>query len=495
MLLVMCISLYTSRVVLATLGVSDYGTYNIIAGVVTLLSFINSSLGSATQRCLNYELGKEDSDVVNKLFSTAVLAHIFVAILVVLIAETVGLWVVNSVLKIPPDRMDSALIVYQFSILTVCISFIQIPFYASVVAYEKMSFFAYVAIIEVFLKLLLVYLLTYSETDKLILYAVLIFSTSVIIFLCHFVFCYAKIKTTHIKFCCNKRVLSELLGFGGWMLLGSASLVGSNQGVNIVINHFLGVSLNATMGVCNQVNSTVNKFVQNFQTAFVPQLTKAYAVGDIEGLQKLTYRSSRFSFLLLFAIACPLMLNMDFILDLWLVNCPAYATEFCILILIYSLVDSLSKPIGYVIHATGKVKKYNICLSLALSLNIIFSYLFLKHNFVPYIVIVISVLVSLIWFALRLVIAEKLRVFMIRTFLSATLPKCLVVSLLSLPIPLCLSAFYYGWQRLIVSCVSFFIVYGFLFFFFGLFKEERETIVAYVHKRIVLNTRSKSRRH
>lgn len=369
MLLIMGVTLYASRIVLNALGVEDFGIYNIVGGVVILFSFINNALSSATQRFLNFEIGRGDVLGTKRVFSMSLTIHIFVALFVVLLAETVGLWFLNTQMNIPAERMAAANLVYQFSILTVCISFVQIPYYASVVAYEKMSFFAYIAIIEVILKLLIVVLLIYVGFDKLRLYSILTFLVAVLVFACYKYYCNTRIDISKYKYFWDKTLFSKLLNFSGWMLFGAAAGVSATQGVNILLNIFYGVTVNAAMGISTQVNSAVNKFVSNFQTAFMPQITKLYAIGDFEHLRKLIGQSSRFSFLLLFALACPLMLNIDFVLKLWLKTVPEYSSVFCILILTYSLIEAASKPVGLAIHATGKVKYYNIVMSIALLMN------------------------------------------------------------------------------------------------------------------------------
>ena len=322
MLLIMGVTLYTSRIVLNALGVEDFGIYNIVGGVVILFSFINNALSSATQRFLNFEIGRGDVLGTKRVFSMSLTIHLFVALFVVLLAETVGLWFLNTQMNIPTERMAAANLVYQFSILTVCISFVQIPYYASVVAYEKMSFFAYIAIIEVILKLLIVVLLIYVGFDKLRLYSILTFLVAVLVFVCYKYYCNTRLDLSRYKYFWDKILFSKLLNFSGWMLFGAAAGVSATQGVNILLNIFYGVTVNAAMGISTQVNSAVNKFVSNFQTAFMPQITKLYAIGDFEHLRKLIGQSSRFSFLLLFALACPLMLNIDFVLKLWLKTVP-----------------------------------------------------------------------------------------------------------------------------------------------------------------------------
>ena len=480
MLITMVVQLYISRVVLNLLGVEDYGIYNIVGGIVVLFSFINNSLASATQRFLNFELGRGDIEQTQRVFSMSLSIHIVVSIVVILLAETIGLWFLNTQMNIPIERIAAANWVYQFSILTVCVSFIQVPYYASVVAYERMSFFAGIAIVEVILKLLIVFLLTYIDFDKLKLYSILTFSVSVIILACYKYYCNANINISKYQYFWDRNMFVQLLDFSGWMLLGAAAGIGATQGVNILINIFYGVTVNAAIGISNQVNAAVNQFVSNFQTAFMPQIIKLYAAGDMAQLHKLIERSSRFSFLLLFALACPLILNMDFILHVWLGNIPEYASVFCILILIYSLVEAISKPVGFVIHATGKIKYYNIIMSTALFMNIAFSFLFLKWDFSPEVVLIIYIFVGVICLIIRMIFAKHYKTLNTSIFIHNVVLRCIAVILLVLPISWYVSTFFTQWQSLLTTLVVFIPINTIASYYLGLTKSERIKLLNFI---------------
>lgn len=486
MLLIMGVTLYTSRIVLNALGVEDFGIYNIVGGVVILFSFINNALSSATQRFLNFEIGRGDVLGTKRVFSMSLTIHLFVALFVVLLAETVGLWFLNTQMNIPAERMAAANWVYQFSILTVCISFVQIPYYASVVAYEKMSFFAYIAIIEVILKLLIVVLLIYVGFDKLRLYSILTFLVAILVFACYKYYCNTRLDISRYQYFWDKILFSKLLNFSGWMLFGAAAGVSATQGVNILLNIFYGVTVNAAMGISTQVNSAVNKFVSNFQTAFMPQITKLYAIGDFEHLRKLIGQSSRFSFLLLFALACPLMLNIDFVLKLWLKTVPEYSSVFCILILIYSLVEAASKPVGLAIHATGKVKFYNIVMSIALLMNIIFSFIFLRLGFSPNVVLVINVCVGILCFAIRLLFAGYYKVLKIAEFIRSVIFRIVCISVFVVPVPLYISRYYNQWIGFFVTSSIFLCLFTVVVYFIGLTRSEKEGVLKAIKAKIFI---------
>ena len=486
MLLIMAVQLYTSRVVLSALGVEDYGIYNIVGGVVVLFSFINNSLSSATLRFLNFELGRGDMDRVKRVFSMSFTIHVCVAFIIVVLAETIGLWFLNTQMNIPPERIDAANWVYQFSILTICMSFIQVPYHASVVAYERMSFFAYIAIVEACLKLLIVFLLIYIGFDKLKLYSVLTFCVAVIILLCYKKYCNRKFEISRYRYFWDKGMFSRLLSFSGWMLCGAAAGVGATQGVNILLNIFHGVAVNAAMGISNQVNAAVNQFVSNFQTAFMPRVIKLYAIGDISQLRLLTNRASRFSFLLLFALACPLMLNIDFVLHLWLKEVPPHTTVFCVLVLIYSLIESMSKPVGFVLHATGRVKVYNIVMSIALSMNIVLSFVFLRLGFPPEIVLVVSILICIICLAIRMLLARYYHALKIRDYICNVLLRSLGVACLALPLPLYISTFYSHWSAFFATSSVFVLLLALAAYFVGLTQAERGKVAMTIKAKIFL---------
>lgn len=484
MLLIMAVTLYTSRVVLGTLGVKDYGIYNIVGGVVVLFSFINNSLSSATQRFLNFELGRGDAERLRQVFSMSLTIHICVAFIVVVLAETIGLWFLNTQMNIPLERVSAANRVYQFSILTICMQFVQVPYYACVVAYEKMSFFAYIAIAEVCLKLLIALFLIYVGFDKLCLYSVLTFCVAVIIFLCYKRYCNLKFEISRYQYFWDKGMFSKLLSFSGWMLCGAAAGVGATQGINILLNMFYGVAVNAAMGISNQVNAAVNQFVSNFQTAFMPQVIKLYAVGDIPQLRVLTNRASRFSFLLLFALACPLMLNIDFVLHLWLKEVPPHAAAFCVLVLIYSLIESVSKPIGFVLHAIGRVRLYNITMSIALSMNIVFSFIFLQLGFPPEIVLVVNILVCVICLVIRLLLARSCHALRIWDYVCNVLLRSLGIACLVLPLPLYISTFYSQWTAFFATSLVFVLLLALVAYYIGFTQSERKKITMTIKSKI-----------
>lgn len=362
MLLIMVVSLFTSRVVLQTLGVEDFGTYNIVGGIVVLFSFINSAMSTGTQRHLSYELGKKEGDV-STIFSACLKIHFWLSIIFILLAETIGLWFLNSKMQFPEGRMDVVNWVYQFSILSCMTSIIKAPFNAAIITYERMSFFAYSSIVEVVLKLVIVYLLLIIPEDKLLVYGTLILGVSLLMLLWYAIFCFTKLEGINYRSVNDARLYKHLFSFSGWSLFGSFANVGYQQGVNIIVNLFFGVTLNAAVGVANQVNSAVSSFVTNFQQALNPQLVQSEAKKDRERQTDLIYKSSKFSFFIMLLISYPLMINLDCALTLWLGQYPLHTKEICDLILIGVLITCLSGPLWVTIYATGKIKYYQIIVS------------------------------------------------------------------------------------------------------------------------------------
>ena len=447
----MLVSLYTVRVVLATLGAEDYGIYNVVAGVVVLFSFVNNAMATATQRFLNYNLGKEDVEKTQQTFSASLLIHIGISIIFVILAETIGLWFVYSKLNVPPERHNAAMWCYQFSIVTTIFNILRVPYNAVIIAYEKMSFFAWISIVEGFLKLFVVYLLFVSSSDKLIMYACLLSCVSLVILFSYIYYCV--IKFPHIQFKKNndKKNIYELLGFSGWSLLGATANVANQHGTNIVFNIFTHVTVNAAMGIATQVNSAVYSFVGNFQTAFQPQLVKSYAAGEIDKLNDLIFTTAKISFILLWTIALPLTINLDYILVLWLKHVPLHTSEIIHLILIYSLIDSFNNPLWMYVQATGKIKLYQICVSIIIMSLLPFSILIFLLGGDIYDVLYTKIFLVVIVTLFRLSYLRNKQNFSSYKFFQNVIFRCLVMALFSY---LVVKIFVFKFEGIILLCIS-----------------------------------------
>ena len=438
MILILLVTLYTSRIVLDILGVDDYGIYNIVGGVITMFAFLNSSMASSTQRYLTYELGRGDPVRLRKVFSAAMHIHIAIGLIVVLLAETAGLWLLNEKLVISPERMGAARWVYQFSVLTFFVNVIQVPFNAVIIAREKMDIFAYVSIVEAVAKLSLVYLLTVIPYDKLILYGFLTLLLQIGIRTFYQVWCrrrYPECRTFHVK---DRSLYKEMSGFAGWNIFGSLAWVMKDQGVNILLNLFFGTAVNAARGVAFQVSNSVNGFVSNFQTAFNPQITKNYARGEIREMERLALRGLKFSFILLYFFALPLLLNVDFVLDIWLKEVPEHAASFIVLIMLDTLVCCLfGSPLMTSLAATGRIRNYQIVVSMVIMLALPVSYILLKTGTAtcPETVYYVTIAFSVNAGAARFIFAKVQIGFSVRRYFRDVICRVAFMLLVSLPLP------------------------------------------------------------
>lgn len=381
MFLMMGVSLYTSRIVLEALGVDDFGIFNVVAGLIVLIAFINQAMSGATQRFITFELGKEEkSRNLRKVFSACLNIHLALIILIVIFAETIGLWFVNTQMNFPEGRIDAVNWVYQLTIVNTIASIIRFPYQAVVTAYERMDFFAYTGILEAVAKLGLAFAIKFYTGDRLVLYTALILLTSVLISLWFYGFCRKNFSA--ISYCkvSDKPLYKEIVSFSGWAAFGSAASVGYQQGVNILINIFYGVTYNASVGIANQVNSAVTQFVSGFQQAVNPQLIKAEASHNSTRQLELIEKSAKFSFLIMGLLTYPIIMNIDYILSLWLGTVPPSTGIICSLILLGALVETISGPMWITMYATGKIKSYQIIISSILIINLPVDYILGKLN-------------------------------------------------------------------------------------------------------------------
>lgn len=473
MLLIMAVTLYTSRVVLEVLGVEDFGIYNIVGGVVVLFSFINNAMATATQRFLNFELGRNDIKEVRRVFSMSMTAHISIALLVLFLAEIIGLWFLLTQMNIPDGRMNAAVWCYQFSILTTCIQIIRVPYNACIIAYERMSFYAYISILEVILKLLIVFLLSIGGFDKLILYSILMFLVTVAVCYAYKIVCNRNFNISRYSFFWDKTLYKKLMSFSGWNLFGSAANVGAQQGLNIILNIFCGVTVNAAMGIANQVSNAVYSFVSNFQIAFNPQIVKAYAVGNRQYLEDLIFQSSRFSFFLLFLISLPFLLECDFVLSIWLKEVPEYAVSFARLIIISLIFEAMSAPLYISVQAIGNIRNYQLLMSFLILMNLPLSYFALFLGFSPESAFVVRISISIVLYLIRLLYLNEKKCLLIRSYMKEVVLVILLVTLLSVPLPLLISIFFDSTVSFFITSIVSVVITSLIIYTLGLNAEER----------------------
>lgn len=484
----MLVSLYTSRIVLQNLGVTDYGIYNVVGSVIAAFSFLSEPLSTATQRFYNYELGKNNKSQVNVVFNMSVIIYVILSLVLTIIIEAAGIWFINNKMSLPIDRIDAALFAFHLTVAAFVFDLIKIPYDSLILAHERMSFYAGISILDVIMKLLNAFSLIFLSFDKLYLFStnlliIIIIGLFVTILYCNKKFSYISIKKP--KDIWDKKTFKDLFSFSGWSLFGAVANMTANQGLNILLNVFFGVVINAAMGIANQVNTAITQFASNFQTAFRPQIVKYYAANEIENLKLLITRTSKASYLLLFGLLCPIWFNINYILGLWLGadNVPQYTGEFCILMTTYALLNSISAPMWMTVQATGTIKKYQLIISSAIFLNIIFAYIFLLLGFPPTIVLLIKCILDILYIAIRLYFMKVMIQFSVIDFVRDVIKPLFFVSfipILSLYFEITIIST--DIIRAIVTCVGFYMLYIPLVYTVAFTKSERVFIKEYIKK-------------
>lgn len=385
--IVLLVSLYISRALLQILGETDLGIYNVVGGIVFLLSVFQASLTKSIQRFITFDIGSNFStEQKSKTFSSCLFIIVILAGISIVLGETLGLSIVNYLTDIPYERRFAANMVYQFTLLSFVFILLNIPLDAVIIAHEKMSAYALFTIIESVLRLITIFILMNSGSDKLVIYALLHSSVSVLMIICYYAYVKVKFPIYRLRLIWESKICKQILSFSGWTLFGSSTNVLTQQGVSLLFNNFVGLVANTALGFASQVNGALTRFVGNFSTAFNPQVIKLYAQKDFSNLFILIYRASKFSFALSYIMALPLIANMDFILDLWLGKIPLYTIEFCILILICSVIDATTGVFNTAITATGKIKRYQILISISFLLDFFVALSLLLFHLNPIIV-------------------------------------------------------------------------------------------------------------
>lgn len=491
MLFSMLVSLYTSRVVLQALGVEDYGIYNVVGGVVAMFSMISSSLSSSVSRFLTFELGKGDTDGLKRVFSTSLSIQLVLAGIIVVLAETIGLWFLNTHMTIPANRLYAANWVFHASVLTFVINLLSVPFSASIVSHERMSAFAYIGILDVVLRLLIVLFIAYSGLgfDRLIVYALLLVGVVCIMQAIYWRYCTRHFLECQLKLSFDVDYWKEMSSFAGWNFIGCTAGLLKEQGVNLLLNLFVGPVLNAARGIALSVNTAVGSFVGNFMTALSPQITKSYAAGEYVFMMSLVERGSRFSFYILFLLALPILFETEFMLTLWLNDFPEHTVNFVRLILLLSLSDVLSNTLITLQNATGKIRNYQIAVGGALMLNFPISYLCLKMGCVPESVFIVALIVSVLCLILRLLFLRRMVQLPVKQYLYSVCLNVLSVSLISVIIPILVySQMEEGWARFLSIIFCCMVCSALSIYLVGCSMSERKFIldrVRLIKKRII----------
>lgn len=454
MLLLMFISLYTSRVVLNILGEEDYGLYNVVGGVVALFSVISGTLSSAISRFITFEIGKGNNGRVGLIFSSAIIIQIVLAGIIVFLAETIGLWFLNTQMTIPDTRMQAARWVYQFSLLTFVINLLSIPYNAAIIAYEKMAAFAYISIVEGAGHLAVAFLIALSPCDKLVFYALLMCAVAVIVRILYATYCRRHFNECRFRPTYDKSILKQMFSFAGWNFIGSSSAILRDQGGNILINIFFGPGVNAARAIAVQVRGAVNQFATNFMTALNPQITKSYASGEHKYMVDLIFKGCRFSSYLLLVLALPILSNTEYILALWLKTIPEHTVRFVQLMLIFAISEAISHPLNIAQQATGNIKKYQIIVGGLQTLNLPLAYLALRLESAPESVFVIAIIISQCCCFGRLYIVRKTIMISASTFIKKVYLNIISVGVIASALPLLMSMLINinSLGRLILAC-------------------------------------------
>ena len=485
LLFTMVIGLYTSRVVLKTLGIEDFGIYNVVGGFVTMFTVLSGSLSAAISRFLTFELGKGNINKLKKVFSSSVTIQIGLSLIIIVIAETLGLWFVNCKMVIPEGRLEAANWVYQFSILSFVVSLISVPYNASIISHEKMGTFAYMSIFEASGKLAVAYGISHAPIDRLVFYGGMILGISLVMRLIYGWYCKKNFEecSYHLEF--DIDLLRKMFSFAGWNFFGAGSWQLMTQGVNMLLNVYFGVAVNAARGVAVQVDNAVMQFVNNFTTAINPQITKSYASGDREYMFTLIFRGAKYSFFMLLFFAIPIICETDFILRIWLKEVPVYAPVFIRLATIISLLHVLSNTMITAMLATGNIKRYQIVVGGLGMLAFPSVWLSFYLGCSPEIAYVIIIIVFLLQLTSRLYLLKQMINMPVTSFINEVLIKVVVVTILAFIGPLvvlkvmddyAIRFFVLGITSVICTSITVFLV--------GLSSSERSYLCKIVEKKI-----------
>ncbi|MBQ6769892.1 MAG: hypothetical protein IJP44_02795 [Bacteroidales bacterium] len=484
---VLFVSLYTTRLLLKALGADDLGIYNVVGGVVALMSFFRSSLSKATSRFITFEAGRNnDSNNLARIFSSAMTIHIIITAAVFVLGETVGLLILSYWTDIPETRQTAAFWVYQCSLVIFCIHILSSPYEAIVIAYEKMSVFAYISIFSAFSKLGIAIIMLNSALDRLVLYGVLLVVMDMLVFIFYYIYDRKNYPIFRFHFNWDAEYSRRLLGFSGWTLLGSSANAATQQGVSLLFNNFVGLVANTALGFANQVSGAVSQFVHSFQTAFNPQIIKLYAQHELEQMHLLMIRSSKFCFLLAYLFALPLIANMEFVLQLWLGEVPRYTVEFCQLILVCCVIDSTTGVFNTSITATGNIKGFQIGISISFLLDLATAaVLLLLHMPAPLVFGSRILTRGLINMVIELYFVRKQLSFSLRKYLKAVLVPISTILMVSVPLMWITISNLDGWRCFVVACVLSAILCAIVGWLVFLNKSEKHALIDTIKTRVM----------
>lgn len=488
MFVVMGVSLYTSRVVLDKLGVDNYGIYNIVGSIVVSLTFISNALTTAMRRYFSYEIGMNNADCSNIFTMNFKIQLLIIGILLILL-ETVGLWFLEAVINIPDGRETAASIVYQLSIVTFIFHLLQVPYVSLIVAREKMSIFAVFSVVDVLLKLLIVFMLSSSvDTDKLVLYALLMMFVSIVVALGYYLYCKVILSAdSRVTKYWNKEKFRDIFSFTSWNLIGGITTVGTTEVPNYFMNYYLGVAVNAAMGVAKQVSSAIYTFSVNFQTAFNPQIVKAYAANEKDYMVELIFRTSKLSFILMFIVSLPFILCSGEVLSVWLKIVPEYTNIFCLCILLAEMINAVSAPLWMSVFAVGNIKTYQIAISIICLSVVPISWLVLIAGLAPYWILVYKIVVSIVILVYRVNYLKNKILFPHKDYyMKVVIPLLIYVPLLTMPFLYLFSVQFDGWKKILITSAVSVVVVSIVFYYIALNENERNVVAGYVRNKFII---------
>lgn len=488
MFITILVSLYTSRVVLKVLGASDYGLYSVVAGVLTMLAMFNGALTTGTQRFLNYAMGEGDDDKVKKTFSIALTLHVYIAIALFILGQTVGFWFVVNYLNIPDGRMTAAIWVYELSLFSFVISLIQIPFQSCIIAHEHMNIYAYMSIYDVVMKLAIVFLLQFLTADKLVLYAILLFLVSTSSVVIYNIYCHRHYEECQYKINYDKRLMKEIASYSGWNLLGGSIGPITSQGSNIILNVFCGTIVNAAWGLSATVSTYVMQFVTNFQMAANPQIVKLFAAKELERFYSLIVNNCRISVYLFLLIAIPVYIEIEFVLSVWLGDYPEYTDVFVRIILFQSFFQTINRPINMSIHASGNIKWMNLSNTFFMLIVLPACYLVLKMGYSPVSVYWINFMFFITDNIVCLYFSHKYTQLSIGIILVKVYLNAIIGGTIMFAIPYIISMrFVEGLTRFLIVCGISVLTSAFVIYIWGMTPGMKSMLLDKLHLKTRLN--------
>lgn len=479
----MVISLFTSRIILENLGISNYGIYNVIGGLIGMFGLLTATLNVAISRFLTFELGTGNTEKISRVFSSSITIQLIMSLLLLILAETGGLWYVNNVMVIPPDRLVAANFCYQFSIISCILGLIIVPYNASIIAHERMKVFAYMGIFSSLFALLIAYLISISPIDRLIFYGFLLMLSTTITFTVYVCYCKKHFNEARFRFSIDKEMLKSMFGFAGWNYIGAGSAILRDYGGNLLINFYFGPAINAARGLSNSVNTAITQFSNNFTVALNPQIIKSYASGDHEYMFKLIYKGAKMSVFLMLFVAAPVLLNTQFVLSLWLKEVPAQTALFTQLILVYTMIEMISGPLITSMLATGDIKKYQIVVGGINCLGFPLSWLLLHLGCIAETIVIVSIFVAHCCLGARLYMLKGMIHLKAWSFLKNVYFAILAAALIGIMPPLaCHLLIADGWVNFLVTCMVCVISMSVSILYIGCNKEERIFLKSHVRK-------------